>query len=57
MVLFQLSKIIIFLFLVFASLIIARIFFALPFKKLRPLTDIILVFIIFSFLLAFVVNF
>ena len=57
MVLFQFSKIIIFIFLVALLYFAVKIFFALPFKKLRPLTDVILVFIIFSFLLAFTVNF
>jgi len=57
MVLFQLSKIIIFLFLVFISFIAVKLFLNFPFKKTHKLTDIILVVIIFSFLLAFTVNF
>jgi len=57
MVLFQLSKIIILGFLILLLFLVVRIYFALPFKKLRPLTDLVLVFIIFSFFLAFTVNF
>jgi len=57
MVLFQLSKIIIFLFLVLLSYGAVKIFFALPFKKARPITDLILVMILFAFLLAFTINF
>jgi len=57
MVLFQLSQIIIFAFLIFLAILMIRIFFALPFKKFRPLADVILVGLIFSFLLAFTINF
>jgi len=57
MVLFQFSKFIIILFLILMSFLMVKIFFTLPFKKFQPLTDIILVFIIFSFLLAFTVTF
>jgi len=57
MVLFQLSKIIIFLFLIVLSYFAVKIFFALPFKRLQPLYDVLLVLTIFSFLLAFTINF
>lgn len=57
MVLFQLSKIIIAIFFIILLTFAVKIFFLLPFKKLQPLYDVILVLIIFSFLLAFTVNF
>jgi len=57
MVLFQLSKIIILLFLIFLTYFTVKIYFKLPFKRFQTLTDVILVFIIFSFLLAFAVSF
>lgn len=57
MVLLQLSKIIIFIFLTLLSFLFVKIFFALPFKKTQFISDIILTLIIFSFLLAFTVNF
>ena len=57
MVLFQLSKIIIFTFLCVLLYFAVKVFFSLPFKKLQPVYDVLLVFTIFSFLLAFAVNF
>jgi len=57
MVLFQLSQVIIFAFLIALSYIAVKIFFSLPFKKMQALYDCLLVLTIFSFLLAFAVNF
>jgi len=57
MVLFQISQVIILAFFVLILCFAVKIFFALPGKKLQPIYDVLLVLVIFSFLLAFAVNF
>ena len=57
MILYQLSVLIIFIFFVFVSYIIIRIFKSVRLTKSRVCEDILMCFTIFSFLLAFNINF
>ena len=55
--LFQISQAVIYAALCVISYFAVKVFFALPVKRLQPLYDVLLVFVIFSYLLAFFVNF
>ena len=57
MILYQISALIIFIFFVFSCVIIAKIYGSIKLTKSRVIEDILCCLVIFSFLLAFNINF